>query len=65
MPNQNCSHGSLRNGKIQMSKLCIGREKCDLGKVEVKDKDGKLENVGSVNKATTKKSAGNLQGLWL
>lgn len=45
MPNQNCTHGSLRNGKIQISKRCIGREKCGLGKVEVKDRGGKLWSV--------------------
>lgn len=41
MPNQNCGHGGLRNGKIQMSKPCRGGEKRDLGGGEVKDRSGK------------------------
>jgi len=45
MPNWNCTHGSLRNGKIQMSKLCVGRKKCDLGEAEIKDRGGKLQSV--------------------
>lgn len=39
---RNCSHDNLRNGKIQTLKLCIDKEKCDLGKVEVKVEGGKL-----------------------
>lgn len=42
MADRNCTHGNFRNGKIQALKLCIDREKCDLGKVEVKDEGAKL-----------------------